>query len=82
MSKITLETPAVFAKYLEGESKKNGRPYKVVELSNGIRSKLFTVGKELEAHDFADLREGEQVTVTMDVSPFDDYSQFKIIAIQ
>lgn len=82
MSKITLELNGVFAKYMEGESKKTGRPYKMLELSNGIRSKLFTVGKELATEDFANFREGEEVTVTLEVLPFDDFSTFVVREIK
>ena len=69
----------IFVGFKEGISKVSNKPYKILELSDGIATKTFST--KLEANDFSGFNRGDNVDVDIIVNMFDNYNTFSVKSI-
>jgi len=65
--------------FKEGVSKKSEKPYKILELSDGLSSKALST--KLDGSVFSDFKRGDRVICQILVNMFDDYDTFNVIGI-
>jgi len=70
----------LFVRFAEGTAK-SGRPYRMVELSNCLVSKNFSVDSELASEEFAGFKKGDDLTVQLRSDPFDYYAGHTVVAV-
>jgi len=57
---------------------KDGRSYSIIELSNGLSSKIFGAP---ENFDGAEIPEGTDLKVSLEINPFDAFKPFKVLNV-
>lgn len=75
----TITVKASYGKHLQGTSKKTGKPYNMVELSDGYAPVLFTTQISSDLNDRFSKK--DEVEVTLEVNPFDKYNTFLLVEI-
>jgi hypothetical protein len=65
---LTIQFNAMFGNHLIGDSKKTGKPYNIITLSDGFKETVFST--KLSKEETQHLSYSDQVQVTMTYNPF------------
>jgi len=79
MQKATIQFECLFVRFFSGVAKASGKPFRILELSNGVRSKVF--GTSLDEDSFSSFAEGAPVSVTVEFDLFSEQSRATVVAI-
>jgi len=69
----------IFVKFFVGNAKSSGKPFQLLELSDGMKSKSFFVKFDDDQVSYCEkLNRGERVNVSYTVDLFDELNQISI----